>query len=63
MRSGLPSKSMAKAPPWKRKNPKQTRTRLSAQDKAAARKRAHKAGRKYPNLVDNMWAAERAKKT
>ena len=44
--------------PWKKKRPagkkKQT---LSAEAKAAARARAKAAGRKYPNLVDNMWAA------
>ncbi len=25
-----------------------------------ARERAEKAGRRYPNLVDNMWAAKLA---
>jgi hypothetical protein len=52
---------MAKAPPWTRKNPKRSHAKLSAADKAAARARAAKAGRTYPNLVDNMWAAKRAK--
>jgi hypothetical protein len=52
---------MAKAPPWKRKNPKRSHSKLSAADKAAARARAAKAGRTYPNLVDNMWAAKRKK--
>jgi hypothetical protein len=51
-------------PPWKRKNPKQgASTKLSAAAKAAARARAKRAGRRYPNLVDNMWAAKRAKKS
>ena len=44
--------------PWKDSNPrkaagKPART-LTAEQKAEARGRARKAGRKYPNLVDNM---------
>jgi hypothetical protein len=31
--------------------------------KATARARAKRAGRRYPNLVDNMWAAKRQKKS
>ena len=34
---------------------------LTEAQKAAARKRAKKAGRPYPNLVDNMWAAQQRK--
>lgn len=30
---------------------------MSAQQIEAARMRAAQAGRRYPNLVDNMWAA------
>jgi len=30
---------------------------LSAIQREAARQRAAQAGRRYPNLVDNMWAA------
>ncbi|HEX2660847.1 MAG TPA: hypothetical protein VHU40_21345 [Polyangia bacterium] len=47
------------APPWKSANPKPkvARKTLSARARAAARARAKKAGRRYPNLVDNMWAA------
>lgn len=30
---------------------------MSAQQIEAARVRASQAGRRYPNLVDNMWAA------
>ena len=52
-------------PPWKKPNPRKTSgarsTRLSAEQKEAARARAEKAGRRYPNLVDNMWAAQRGK--
>ena len=39
-------------PPWKRKS-----RPLSAVQVEAARRRAAQAGRRYPNLVDNMWAA------
>jgi len=48
-----------KTPPWKKKNPKKGASKpLSANQKAAAKARATKAGRRYPNLVDNMWAAK-----
>jgi hypothetical protein len=44
-----------KTPPWKRKNPKKgASTKLADAEKARARARAKKAGRRYPNLVDNM---------
>ena len=52
---------MTKAPPWKRPNPKTHHAPLTEAQKAAARKRAKKAGRPYPNLVDNMWAAQQRK--
>lgn len=32
---------------------------LTATKKAAAKARAKAAGRSYPNLVDNVWAARR----
>lgn len=49
-------------PPWKKPRPKATApTPLSARQKAAARQRAEQAGRRYPNLVDNMWAAREPK--
>ncbi|TYT26420.1 hypothetical protein FZO89_09210 [Luteimonas viscosa] len=46
-------------PPWKKKNPVKpaARTRLTEAQKDLARERAEAAGRRYPNLVDNMWAA------
>ena len=44
-------------PPWKRKAPPGKSRPLSAQQIEAARMRAAQAGRRYPNLVDNMWAA------
>ena len=44
-------------PPWKRKNPKKGGKRLSSEQRREARARAGAAGRKYPNLVDNMAVA------
>ncbi len=32
--------------------------KLTAEQIAAARARAERAGRRYPNLIDNMWAAK-----
>jgi hypothetical protein len=43
-------------PPWKRKRPPGKSQPLSARQIEAARTRAAQAGRRYPNLVDNMWA-------
>lgn len=50
---------MASRPPWKRSNPKQRHTKLTAKSKRSARARARRAGRTYPSLVDNMNAAKR----
>jgi hypothetical protein len=51
--------------PWKKPNPRKATGRksvkLSAEQKEAAKTRAKRAGRRYPNLVDNMWAAQRGK--
>lgn len=46
---------------WDTKNPKSKSTKLTAGQKAAAKARAEKAGRRYPNLVDNAWAAKSKK--
>jgi hypothetical protein len=44
--------------PWRRKRPAgASRTRLTAEWRHKARERARRAGRRYPNLVDNMWAS------
>jgi hypothetical protein len=51
----------AQPPPWKRQRPAGPRTQLSEHDKARARARAARAGRRYPNLIDNMWAAQTAR--
>jgi len=50
-----------RTPPWSKANPKKrsgTSRRLTPTQKAKARKSAAKAGRPYPNLVDNMQAAK-----
>jgi hypothetical protein len=52
---------VAKKPkePWKRKAPaKAGHTKLTPAKRASAKRRAKKAGRRYPNLVDNMRAAK-----
>ena len=49
-----------KTPPWRKKNPRKGRsTKLSPEQKAKAKARAARAGRPYPNLIDNMWASQR----
>ena len=47
----------SKKPVWEKPNPKKKSTPLSPAQKAKAKAAAKKAGRKYPNLVDNMMAA------
>lgn len=55
-------KKKAAKPVWKKPAPKNGRhTKLTEAQKEAARERAAKAGRRYPNLVDNMWVAKKAK--
>jgi len=53
--------SMPLQPPiWKRPNPRRrtgTSKPLTEAQKAAARRRAQAAGRPWPNLIDNIWAA------
>lgn len=46
---------------WNKPNPNKKSKPLSAAQKAEARARARKAGRPYPNLVDNA-AVSRKKK-
>lgn len=45
-------------PPWKKPAPPSRGAggTLTPAQKAAARRRAEENGRRYPNLVDNMWA-------
>ena len=58
---GVSVHNMKQKPVWDKPNPKKKSTPLSSSQKASAKKRAAKAGRPYPNLVDNM-AASRKKK-
>jgi hypothetical protein len=57
---------MARKPPWKKANPREEAgkksKKLSSGQKASARRSAKKAGRRYPNLVDNMRAASKKKR-
>lgn len=54
-------KSSRRKAPWKKSAPKKSkRTKLSGKQKKRARKRAKRAGRPYPNLVDNMAEAEKS---
>ena len=46
---------------WDKKNPKKTSTKLTPAQKSSAKAKAKKAGRPYPNLVDNA-AVSRSKK-
>lgn len=43
-------------PPWKKKRPPGKKVAMTAAQKAKARKTAKAAGRRYPNLIDNMNA-------
>jgi hypothetical protein len=50
-----PPRTATRRPPWKKPRPAgATPARLTAAQKAEARARAEKAGRRYPNLIDNM---------
>jgi hypothetical protein len=58
---GVNVSNMKSKPVWEKTNPKKKSTPLTSSQKTAAKVRAKKAGRPYPNLVDNM-AASRTKK-
>jgi hypothetical protein len=61
-RKSSKSKSTNKAP-WDKPAPKaSSHTRLTRAEKRSAKKSAKKAGRPYPNLVDNMRVAKAKKK-
>ena len=59
----FPDMATTPKPPWKRPSPAVASkgTPLTDRQNAAARQRADEAGRRYPNLVDNMWAARQPK--
>lgn len=60
------AKTTKRKAPWKRTNPRKRAGKaskhLTSAKKAAAKARAKRAGRPYPNLVDNMRMAKSAKK-
>lgn len=60
------AKTATRKAPWKRANPRKRAGKaskhLTPAKKAAAKARAKRAGRPYPNLVDNMRMAKSAKK-
>ena len=45
-------------PPWDKPNPKKKSKKLTPSQKAKAKARAKRAGRSYPNWVDNTWASK-----
>lgn len=47
----------AKKKVWEKPNPKKASKKLTPAQKSKAKAAAKKAGRKYPNLVDNMRAS------
>ena len=50
---------MADKKVWDTENPKKESKKLTPDQKASAKAAAKKAGRPYPNLVDNMNAAKK----
>ncbi len=44
---------------WDTLSKEKTSKKLTPDQKAAAKARAKRAGRAYPNLIDNMWASKR----
>lgn len=50
-----------KNPFWKRTNPKAQHRKLTEAQRRRARELARRAGRRYPNLVDNALVAREAK--
>jgi len=46
-------------PFWEQKNPKKKSKKLTPSQKAYAKALAKKAGRPYPNLIDNARASRR----
>ena len=52
---------MVKKAFWDKKNPKKTSKKLTSAQKSAAKARAKKAGRPYPNLIDNAAVLKKKK--
>jgi hypothetical protein len=56
----MATRESSESEPWEKAAPKKSRhTKLTAKSKAEAKRKAKKAGRKYPSLVDNMNAAKK----
>lgn len=51
-----------KKPFWESENPEKKSDKLTPDQKSAAKARAKKAGRPYPNLIDNAAASRSSKK-
>ncbi|MET0340747.1 MAG: DUF6321 domain-containing protein [Polyangiales bacterium] len=66
MSTSRTSSTKKRSAPWERSAPakvaRKRSTKLTSAQKAHAKTRARKAGRSYPNLVDNMHEASDAKK-
>ena len=45
--------------PWEKKDPPKSDKKMTPDQKAKAKSAAKKAGRPYPNLVDNMNASKK----
>ena len=60
---GKDSKNKSKSKPvWEKPDPTKKDKPLTKDQKSSAKAKAKAAGRPYPNLVDNMNAAKKAKK-
>jgi hypothetical protein len=56
-------KKSSKKAPWNKPAPKKSRhIKLTSNSRANAKASAKRAGRKYPNLVDNMKAARQQRR-
>ena len=55
----MAGKKSGRKPIWERKNPRRKHRKLSPARKAQAKRMAKRAGRRYPNMVDNARAARR----
>lgn len=53
---------MSGKPVWKKPNPKKTSKKMTPAQKSQAKARARKAGRPYPNAVDNIAASRKKKR-
>lgn len=58
---GIANMAKSTKPFWETKSPKKESKKLTPAQKASAKASAKKAGRPYPNLIDNAAAARRAK--